>query len=131
MVHGNYDKLKEVLLNLILNANDATDNGIITLKIKRPDRLPSSIAIPEKEYFVIEVSDTGHGIKKENLKRIFDPFFTTKTNGTGLGLAISKRIIEDHGGIIKVESEVDRGTTFKIYFPAYKEEGGNNENSSS
>ena len=131
MVHGNYDKLKEVLLNLILNANDATDNGIITLKIKRPDRLPSSRAITEKEYFVIEVSDTGHGIKKENLKRIFDPFFTTKTNGTGLGLAISKRIIEDHGGIIKVESEVDRGTTFKIYFPAYKEEGGNNENSSS
>ncbi|MGC9046371.1 MAG: ATP-binding protein, partial [Thermodesulfovibrio sp.] len=71
------------------------------------------------------------GIEKANLKRIFDPFFTTKTTGTGLGLAISKRIVEEHGGIIKVESEVNKGTKFKVYLPIHKEQGGDNENSGS
>jgi len=67
----------------------------------------------------IRISDTGTGIKKEDLKKIFDPFFTTKdpNKGTGLGLSISFRIIESIGGEIKVESEVGKGTTFEIYFP--------------
>ncbi|MCS7163906.1 MAG: ATP-binding protein, partial [Thermodesulfovibrio sp.] len=127
-VRGNYDKLKEVLLNLISNANDATKDGTITLKIEKADKLPLEIADMKKDYFIIEVEDTGCGIHKENLKRIFDPFFTTKISGTGLGLAISKRIVEEHGGIIKVESEINKGTTFRIYLPLYKEKGGDNEN---
>lgn len=125
-VSGNYDKLKEVLLNLISNANEATKNGLITLKIEKPDKLPLEIPDIQKEYLLIEVEDTGCGIQKENLKRIFDPFFTTKTSGTGLGLAISKKIVEEHGGIIKVESEINKGTIFRVYLPLNKK-GGYNE----
>jgi signal transduction histidine kinase len=68
----------------------------------------------------VRISDTGSGIKKEDLENIFDPFFTTKApdKGTGLGLSISLRIVESLGGEIRVESEEGRGTTFEIYFPA-------------
>jgi two-component system, NtrC family, sensor kinase len=68
----------------------------------------------------IRISDTGAGIKKEDLERIFDPFFTTKSpdKGTGLGLSISLRIVESMGGEIRVESDVGKGTTFELYFPA-------------
>jgi signal transduction histidine kinase len=68
----------------------------------------------------IRISDTGVGIKKEDLENIFDPFFTTKApdKGTGLGLSISLRIVESLGGEIRVESEVGKGTTFEVYFPA-------------
>ena len=65
----------------------------------------------------VEVSDTGHGIEKENLLRIFDPFFTTKAEGAGLGLAVVHRIVEEHGGNIRVESSESRGTTVRIGFP--------------
>jgi len=118
-VQGNYDRLKEVLLNIITNANEATQNGKIYLRLKKIGRLPESENLNE-EYFVIEIEDTGCGISEENMKKLFTPFFTTKTNGTGLGLAISKRIIEDHGGIISVESELNKGTIFKIYLPVYQ-----------
>jgi len=68
----------------------------------------------------IRISDTGIGIKKEDLENIFDPFFTTKdpNKGTGLGLSISLRIVESLGGEIRVESEVGKGATFEVYFPA-------------
>ena len=68
----------------------------------------------------IRISDTGMGIKKEDLENIFDPFFTTKApdKGTGLGLSISLRIVESLGGEIRVESEVGKGSTFEVYFPA-------------
>lgn len=68
----------------------------------------------------VRISDTGIGIKKEDLERIFDPFFTTKSpdKGTGLGLSISLRIVESMGGEIRVESEVGKGSTFELYFPA-------------
>ncbi len=71
----------------------------------------------------IRISDTGVGIKKEDLENIFDPFFTTKDpdKGTGLGLSISLRIVESLGGEIKVESEVGKGTTFEVYFPVTSE----------
>jgi two-component system, NtrC family, sensor kinase len=71
----------------------------------------------------IRISDTGIGIKKEDLENIFDPFFTTKApdKGTGLGLSISLRIVESLGGEIRVESEVGKGATFEIYFPAAAE----------
>jgi signal transduction histidine kinase len=67
----------------------------------------------------IRISDTGVGIKKEDLENIFDPFFTTKApdKGTGLGLSISLRIVESLGGEIRVESEVGKGATFEVYFP--------------
>ncbi len=127
IISGSYDKLKEVMLNLITNANEATKNGTITIRLKKLiDQIKEENL--EEEFCVIEIEDTGCGISKENLKKIFNPFFTTKINGTGLGLAISKKIIDEHGGIIKVESEENKGTVFKIYLPIYKEGGINNEN---
>jgi signal transduction histidine kinase len=118
------------LLNLICNANEATKDGSITLRIKNTEENMKG-EILNKDFFLIEVEDTGIGISKENLKRIFDPFFTTKITGTGLGLSISKKIIEEHGGIIKVESELNRGSIFRIYLPIYREGGKNNENNGS
>jgi signal transduction histidine kinase len=127
----NYDRLKEAILNLINNANFATENG--TIKIKA--RAVSTFSAPdllgyeaEHREAVIEISDTGSGIKKEDIDRIFDPFYTTRPTGTGLGLSITKRIIEEHGGRIEVESEAGKGTIFRIYIPmkegAHEDTGG-------
>lgn len=66
---------------------------------------------------VTEFKDNGSGISEENLRNLFEPLFTTKTKGIGLGLAVSKRIIEAHEGSIEVESEVGKGTTFRIRLP--------------
>ena len=66
----------------------------------------------------ISIADSGGGIPPEEKDKIFEPFFTTKGNGTGLGLSIVHKIIENHNGLIKVESEVGRGSTFLIFLPA-------------
>lgn len=90
-------------------------------RLRKPDLLSSLLTRFSKgDHLVkIRISDTGVGIKKEDLERIFDPFFTTKSpdKGTGLGLSISLRIVESMGGEIKVESEVGGGSTFELYFP--------------
>lgn len=90
-------------------------------RLRKPDLLSSLLTKFSKgDHLVkIRISDTGIGIKKEDLERIFDPFFTTKSpdKGTGLGLSISLRIVESMGGEIKVESEVGGGSTFELYFP--------------
>jgi PAS domain S-box-containing protein len=119
-----YDRMKEALLNIINNANQATEQGkiIIRLRVERRVTSPDLFGFTKEEKLVvIEVEDNGCGIKEEDLGRIFDPFFTTRPTGTGLGLSITKRIVEEHGGWIEVESEYGRGTKFKIYLP--KREG--------
>jgi PAS domain S-box-containing protein len=116
----NYDRFKEAILNLVSNANHATENGAITIKVysesvfSEPDLLGRRA---EEKEAVIEIQDTGHGIRGEDLNRIWDPFFTTRPTGTGLGLSITKRIIEEHAGRIEVESKVGDGTVFRIYLP--------------
>jgi PAS domain S-box-containing protein len=116
----NYDRVKEAILNLISNANHATENGTISVRVYResifsvPDLLGHRA---EEQEAIVEIQDTGYGIKEEDLGRIFDPFFTTRPTGTGLGLSITKRIIEEHGGRIEVESKVGSGTTFRINLP--------------
>jgi len=116
-VLANYDRLKEALLNLVSNANQATTDGEITIRA-----YPATAMVPsaqgeteQKKEVVIEVQDTGSGIHKDDINRIFDPFFTSKPLGTGLGLSITKRIIEEHGGTIDVQSTAGSGTNFIIH----------------
>jgi PAS domain S-box-containing protein len=104
------DRIKEAILNIISNAAQATDHGTITVTT----RLVNNEA-------VIEFTDTGCGIKDEDLKNIFNPFFTTKEQGTGLGLAVTHKIIQEHDGKIIVESEQGEGTAIRIYLPLEKE----------
>ncbi len=99
--------LKQVLINIIKNAIEAMPKG---------GRLKVTSAI-NGDFVRIEIADTGCGIPAEKLKDIFNPFFTTKKKGTGLGLTISYRIIKDHGGNIKIKSEVNKGTTCTIFLP--------------
>jgi signal transduction histidine kinase len=106
------EQIKQVFLNILLNAVDATpENGKITVKTR-------SFTKPGGEpYLQIEFTDTGHGIPKEHLEDIFNPFFTTKTTGSGLGLSISNQIIQDHRGYIDVESQLNKGTSFFVNLP--------------
>ncbi|RKX95069.1 MAG: hypothetical protein DRP84_05315 [Spirochaetes bacterium] len=110
------NQIQSVLLNMIINAFDATkQGGKVTIKTE----LSYNPEKPEKKGISIIISDTGCGIPEENLNKIFDPFFTTKEvgQGTGLGLAVSAGIIEKHGGKIFVESAPGKGSTFKIWLP--------------
>lgn len=109
------DQIKQVVMNLLVNAQHAIDaDGSITI-CTRQMPLSGTGMIPMVEF---SVTDTGCGIPEENLRRIFDPFFTTKVAvGTGLGLSVSHGIVEAHGGTIDVESEVGRGSTFRVRLP--------------
>jgi signal transduction histidine kinase len=94
---------------MLVNAAQAIkEHGIITLRTRQAG-----------DQVIVEISDTGQGIAKENLIRIFDPFFTTKPvgKGTGLGLTLSYGIVKKHHGKIEVESKIGSGTTFRIYLP--------------
>lgn len=109
-INGNAGKLQQVFTNLIINARDSMiGGGTITLTTET-----------NENEVKIKVSDTGSGIDSENLSKIYDPFFTTKGvgSGTGLGLAVSYGIVQEHAGIIEVESEIGEGTTFKLTFSA-------------
>lgn len=111
-VRGNGRRLEQVLINLLLNACDALESSAGAIRIGT-GQSPDGRA-------VIEVADTGRGIREEDLPRIMDPFFTTRrtAGGTGLGLSVSAGIIEEHGGELKFESEPGKGTTARILLPA-------------
>jgi PAS domain S-box-containing protein len=109
-VRGNENRLQQVFFNLVLNARDAMPKGgWLTLETRADD-----------DTVIVEVKDTGVGIKREDVKRIYDPFFTTKGigRGTGLGLSVSYGILQEHGGAIFVESVPGKGTTFQVALPA-------------
>lgn len=109
------DRLKQALLNIILNALESFKESDVSTQVEAAS---ISIILSEiKGYFRIQVVDNGAGIDKTTLKRIFDPYFTTKSQGTGLGLVNSSKIIEAHGGSISVLSEKSLGTTFTIQIP--------------
>jgi len=110
-IYGNKDQLEQVFMNIILNAQAATQKGG-KLEIR---------ARVEGGYIVIQFSDTGCGIPPDTINNIFDPFYSTKPNGTGLGLFVSYGIIQNHHGMIEVESKVDVGTTFIIRLPIDKQ----------
>jgi len=117
------DQMKQVFWNLFINAAQSMSNGgEIHVRMGSgngcgvPD-LPLASQLRGKEWAKISIIDSGNGMAQEEKEKIFEPFFTTKENGTGLGLSIVHKIIENHNGLIKVESEVGRGTTFTIYLP--------------
>ncbi len=106
---GDGDQLRQVLLNIFLNALEAMEGaGTLTVSIDQPQGRGARIII----------EDTGPGITAESLPHIFDPYFTTKPTGTGLGLAIAQKIIDAHGGEIQVESKLGVGTRVTIFLPA-------------
>jgi len=109
-VRGNENRIQQVFFNLILNARDAMPRGgWLTL-----------VTYADVDTVVVEVRDTGHGIRREHIRRIYDPFFTTKGigRGTGLGLSVSYGIVQEHGGAIFVESAPGQGTRFQVALPA-------------
>ena len=105
------DLFKQALLNLFLNAQQAMpQGGELTIQAWPASYLPQGGV-------VLNVIDTGNGMKPEDLPRVFRPFFSTRPGGTGLGLPTTRRIVEAHGGTITVQSEVGKGTQFTIYLP--------------
>ncbi|MBM3882668.1 MAG: response regulator [Verrucomicrobia bacterium] len=124
-VHGDPTQLYQVLLNLSLNACDAMPSGgDLTLRTENVELDEAYVTMEPAaqvgSYVVIMISDTGLGMSQETRQRLFEPFFTTKPagKGTGLGLATSLAIVKSHGGFIRVETEPQRGSTFKVYWPA-------------
>ena len=105
-----YNQIKQILLNLLINAFDAVDrSGKIKVQTYKSN-----------ESIMLMVEDNGKGISRDDLQNIFNPFFTTKTRGTGLGLAISKKIAKEHGGNLHIESIPSRGSTVTLSLPIRK-----------
>jgi PAS domain S-box-containing protein len=107
------EQIKQVCLNLIQNALDAMPNG---------GKLGVAVR-NEPDHVAISVANTGEPIRPEDVAKIFEPFFTTKPGGTGLGLAVSQKIIQDHGGDIRLLSSMDRGTEFVVVLPRNRKPG--------
>ena len=114
-VLGDPEQLKQVLINLVQNAAEALGTGG-TIKLRA---IESRIALGGRmrDVAIIEVEDNGTGMPPEVQKRLFDPFFTTKPTGTGLGLSIAARIVEKHGGALRVKTAANHGTTFGVVLP--------------
>jgi len=117
-VTGDPDQLQQVFLNLILNAIQSMPGGgklHLSASSKRISR--EGLEEAQRQYLEVCVADTGVGMKREVMQNIFNPFFTTKIMGTGLGLMVSQGIVRDHEGWIEVESEVGKGSIFRVYLP--------------
>ncbi len=130
-VFGSESTLQSALLNILLNAIDAIENsGAIQVSIQNTVKNTQlkGIVLGETRanisYLHISVKDTGSGMDKKTIKQIFDPFFTTKSSGKGVGLGLSATYgtIQDHQGLIALESTKNKGTTFKILLPIFKGE---------
>ncbi len=113
------DQMRQVLMNLILNALEAVEtDGKVDVRIVSPRERPAgSSAPPSSPFACVEVQDNGIGIAAPEIEMIFEPFYSTKRGGTGLGLAIANRIVERHGGALEVESRLGAGTTMRLWIP--------------
>jgi PAS domain S-box-containing protein len=119
-VEADLGQINQVIHNLVLNAYQSMrEGGSCRLEAENIlVRDTALIPLPEGRYVKISVHDEGSGIAPEHLNKIFDPFFTTKRSGTGLGLPTAYSIIKKHGGVLTVDSEVGKGSTFYIFLPA-------------
>jgi len=128
IVHADAGMMEQVLLNLAVNSRDAMPKGgVLAIRISALE-LDARVVAEHSEaragrFICLSVTDTGCGIRPENLRRIFEPFFTTKEvgKGTGLGLATVYGIVKQHHGWIEVESGVGKGTAFKVFLPRHGE----------
>lgn len=125
-VHVDTSQIQQVVLNLVTNAVEALGEmpGVVTVRTSscHCDReylrqLVPATDLEPGDYICLEVTDTGSGMDAETLGRLFEPFFTTKLSGHGLGLAAVRGIASGHDGLIRVYSEVGRGTTFRLLLP--------------
>lgn len=129
-IRADPSQLEQVLVNLAINARDAMPGGgTLTIQTAHvtldEDDVQSHPDLAPGEYVMLAVSDTGTGIEPDHLEHIFEPFYTTKAEqGTGLGLAVVYGIIKQSGGHVTVESQVGKGTTFRIYLPVASEDAG-------
>jgi len=130
---GDATQLRQVIMNLVINASEAIGDrsGVITISTGAMDCTPEYLTETYLDedlvpglYVSLEVSDTGCGMDRETQSRIFEPFFTTKFTGRGLGMAAVLGIVRGHKGALKVYSEPNKGTTFKLLFPAAEEFAG-------
>jgi two-component system, cell cycle sensor histidine kinase and response regulator CckA len=115
-------QLRQIVMNLVTNASEAIGDrdGVIRVTTRHPmarDLPGGSETLPDGDYLILEVSDTGQGMPPEIQARVFDPFFTTKSRCRGLGLAVVHGIVQGLGGAIRVTSELGKGTTFRILLP--------------
>jgi PAS domain S-box-containing protein len=132
IIHADSGQMHQILTNLVTNAWESiSDNrGTIALTVKTVSHsdIPTSNRFsfdwqPQSlPYACLEVSDTGCGISNKDIEKLFDPFFTTKFTGRGLGLPVAMGIIKSHGGGVTVESEPERGSVFRVFFPVSTEE---------
>ena len=109
MIPMDSNQIRQVMMNVVLNGIESMpEGGILEITSGRGSSGLSAL---------VEISDSGIGIGKEELDHIFDPFFTTKTQGTGLGLAISYQLVQNHGGTIKAARNEHSGLTFSVELP--------------
>ncbi|WP_005034203.1 hybrid sensor histidine kinase/response regulator [Holophaga foetida] len=129
-IEADFAQIQQVVMNLVTNASDAIGDreGFISITTRCSEVSEGFIsatfpdqAIEPGLFVILEVSDNGCGMSRKVLDHIFDPFFTTKSNGKGLGLSAMLGILRGHRAGIKIYSEVDRGTVFKLFFPAAKD----------
>jgi two-component system sensor histidine kinase HydH len=119
LAKGDDYQLQQAFVNLFLNALEAmAPKGMLTVATETVfAAMTATSQNPPEATLRVTIKDTGAGIAPENLARLFEPFFTTKPSGTGLGLPITRRIIQEHGGAITVESLPHKGTTFSVVLP--------------
>ncbi|NOX99812.1 MAG: response regulator [Verrucomicrobia bacterium] len=125
-VEADERQLRQVLSNLMINANQAMpDGGVVQAAVENVELAAGEVEeVSAGHYVVTTVRDRGCGISPENLAKIFEPYFTTKKTGSGIGLATCRAIVQRHGGTITVESVINAGTEFRVYLPACRIEQG-------
>lgn len=120
-VNADATQVEQVMLNLCLNARDAlpADKGVIEIAVENVTHRNPAKAGDTSDFVMLVVRDNGHGISEEHRLRVFEPFFTTKPDGkgTGLGLSTAQDIIREHGGWIEFDSEIGRGSEFRVFLP--------------
>ena len=126
MINADANQLEQAFINFFFNAIQSMEgngNLHVSTEVVTDHELSSEAWDGESDTRIwVSIRDTGIGIQPENIPHIFDPFFTTKSEGTGLGLSVAHRIVQEHHGVIDVESEISKGTTFNVSFPLITEE---------